>query len=139
MLVKRLISDEADLSMPGSLVDKARKLQKSFQNVQDFTCMQNSEQRRNIGWIMLKHWLDYAEAIKLALCKAKEKHWLEPGSESATFISTIAALFEDEQSKRRLFAQLEGIQILGSLFMKCSFSLTSHQTSMTSRMILLCY
>ena len=30
-VVERLISDETDLSMLGNLVDKARKLQKSFQ------------------------------------------------------------------------------------------------------------
>ena len=77
---------------------------------------------------------DYAAAIKLTLCKAREKSWQEVKVEVSS-AQLIRCLRTNKARGIRLFAQLEGIQMLKSLFTECSFSLIDHKCNMLSRRI----
>ena len=85
---------------------------------------------RSIGDSML----DYAAAIKLTPCKAREKLWKEV-KVIVSSAQLIRCLRTNKAQDISLVAQLEGIQMLKSLFTECSFSLIDHKCNMLSRRI----
>lgn len=79
--------------------------------------------------------LDYGEAIKQALCKVREKHWRDVNVQVSSS-QLLRCLKANKVKDIKLFAQMEDIQMLGSLlFMKYSFGLASHQNRTTSSII----
>ena len=73
--------------------------------------------------------LDYAQALKLALSKALEQqHWQQVKLEISS--QKLQDLLTTKKTKDvRLFAQLEDIHSLRLLFLKCSFILSSNDSS----------
>lgn len=79
--------------------------------------------------------LDYAQAIKLALSKAMEQHWQAVKLEISSHKLLLHLLKTKKTMDVRLFAQMEDIHTLRLLFLKCSFILSSNESSIRSRMI----
>ena len=78
--------------------------------------------------------LDYSAALKLSLCKIRQKPW--PDVNLLVSSAQLLRMLRTHSTQDiRLFAQLEDIHMLKALFMNCSFSLAENQCNRLGKRI----